>query len=678
MGLCNAEQEKDRLEQELNEMREKERALMASIPGGVAIYRLKKDGRVATDYVSESLAKVCGYSASEFLDYLRENSLVNLVPEDIPHVMEHAMESIEQNKPIHVTYRIYHKDRKEIMIRLDATIMPDTQLKEDEIAVVYAVHTVVSEESKQAIREQNHYRTIMDLLGIAYWEWSKAEGFFASENYSNYILSESPFEDVRKNSVFGNAIHPDDIALLKDFFSKGDNQEERASVIVRMGMKDGTFHWTEIFGFKEYAENGETLRMSCVMRDVDKEWIEQNEKLEEALKQAKTALSKAKKADEAKNEFLSRMSHDLRTPMNAVIGLSALTLDDAKNPQIVRENMTKMRSASDFMLGLINDILDMAKIESGAVTLYKEPYAYQEFLVNMKTMFQAQCEQKGITFEMVEPKHNPIAYTDKVRINQIFFNIISNAVKYTPPGGRISYEVKNLRLDGDIASADCYITDTGIGMSEEFQKHLFEPFMQESDRVTPELQGSGLGLSITKKLVELMDGSIRIESKKGEGTTVIVHIPFEILSMNAAKKVEVEANPEDVSGQLKDKRILLVEDHPLNTQIAKNILEKKEMFVMHAENGQRAVEIFEASPIGNFDAVLMDIRMPVMSGLEAAKAIRALEREDAKTVPIIAMTANAYEEDIRKSREVGMDAHLSKPIDPKKLYETLAKYINKI
>ncbi|MDD3404276.1 MAG: response regulator [Hespellia sp.] len=672
----NARLEKYRLEQKIREIHKKEQVLMASIPGGVAIYRIKKDGKVTTDYVSESLAKMCDYQADEFLAYLRENAIVNLVQEDVPEVMKHVMESLEKGTSINVTYRIYNKAQEEILIRLDANVMPETPLEEGDVAVLYAVHTVVSEEAKQEKREQNHYRTIMNMLGIAYWEWSKENGFYASKKYYNYLLSKSPLEDVKNNRVFEPAVYPEDVSLLKEFFNQTDYQEDHASVIVRMGMADGTYHWTEIFGFKEYASSGEQMGMSCVMRDVDKEWLEQNEKLEKALKQAQAALAKAKKADDAKDEFLSRMSHDLRTPMNAVIGLSALTLDEADHPETVRENMTKMRLASDFMLGLINDILDMAKIESGAVTLYKEPYAYQDFVVNMKTMFQAQCEQKGITFVMPEYTCNPLAYVDKVRINQIFFNIISNAIKYTPSGGTISYEIKNLKFDGSTASADCVISDNGIGISEEFQAHLFEPFMQESDRVTPELQGSGLGLSITKKLVELMGGEIHIESKKGEGTSVTVHMTLEIMSMNAHKAHITEVDPEKMSSILKGKRILLVEDHPLNTHIAKALLEKKQMSVSHAENGQRAVEMFEASPVGNFDVILMDIRMPIMSGLDATREIRALARKDARKVPIIAMTANAYDEDVKKSRKAGMNEHLSKPIDPEKLYETLAKYIS--
>lgn len=398
------------------------------------------------------------------------------------------------------------------------------------------------------------------------------------------------------------------------------------------------------------------------------------EEEEQKRKELTTALKVAEQATKAKTDFLSRMSHDLRTPMNAIIGLSALTIDDAAKPEIVSDNMTKLRSTSNFMLSLINDILDMAKIENGTIELHPAPYAYNDFIMNMKTMFTAQCEQKDVTINFEEPKINPVAYIDKTRLNQIFFNIISNAVKYTKPGGTIDYRTDNLILKGNILSADGIVTDNGIGMSREFQEHMFEAFVQEDDSITPELQGTGLGLSITKQLVEMMDGTIAIESEKGKGTKVTIHLDFPLLSQNEII-VEKKAKVSDYGKVLFDKNILLVEDHPLNARIAMRLLEKQKINVIHAENGKVAVDKFSSSPEGFFDMILMDIRMPEMDGYEATRAIRSLPREDAKTVPIIAMTANAYESDIEESRKAGMNAHLAKPIEPQKLYEAIAGFI---
>ena len=410
----------------------------------------------------------------------------------------------------------------------------------------------------------------------------------------------------------------------------------------------------------------------CTVQDNTQEFKNETEQ----RKKLQSALEAAQRATKAKSDFLARMSHDLRTPMNAILGLAALTMDDAADAEKVRENMTKMRQASDFMIGLVNDILDLVKVEEGSVSLNMEPYSYKEFLLNMKTMFQPQCDAKGIQIQFAEAQLNPVGLTDKMRINQIFFNIFSNAVKYTPTGGSISCCVQNMRKEGKRIFGDYVIKDTGIGMSEEFQKHLFEPFVQEDSKVTPELQGSGLGLSITKHLVELMGGELMIHSKKGEGTTVIVRMSFELISENAREQIKAGEQKQDEQFLL-GKKVLLVEDHPLNAQIARNLLEKKKMIVVYAENGQAAVDKFSASEVGTFDAVLMDIRMPQMNGLDAARTIRGLARPDALRVPIIAMTANAYDEDIREALASGMNEHLTKPIEPEVLYRTLEKSVLK-
>jgi len=401
--------------------------------------------------------------------------------------------------------------------------------------------------------------------------------------------------------------------------------------------------------------------------------VEQEEK---KRKELEVALVNAKQATQAKTDFLSRMSHDLRTPMNVIMGLNALTLDEADNPEAVRANMAEARTASDFMMSLINDILDMAKIEKSGMELHPVMYSYGEFLRNMEIMFEGQCRKKDIELHFRKQELHPTVMVDKLRLNQIFFNIFSNAVKYTPEGGRIDYYAENMTVADGRLTGDYVIRDNGVGMSEEFQKHMFDPFVQEDNSITPELQGSGLGLSITKQLVELMGGSLRIESAKGKGTTVTIHLVLDLIE--GQELVEKKETSEMESGDLErlaGKNILLVEDHPMNAQIARKLLEKQKMQVIHEENGRLGVERFKSSEEGYFDAVLMDIRMPEMSGLEASRAIRQLKRGDAKTVPIIAMTANAYAEDIKKSKAAGMNAHLAKPINPQQLYGELIKYM---
>ncbi|MDD3278927.1 MAG: ATP-binding protein [Lachnospiraceae bacterium] len=418
-------------------------------------------------------------------------------------------------------------------------------------------------------------------------------------------------------------------------------------------------------------------QMINMQRELNRALME-SRRMQEELKQneeLRIALEVSEKAGKAKMDFMSRMSHDLRTPMNVIMGLTAATLDEADHPEAVRENMTHIRSASDYMLGLINDILDMDTVEKDAVILKPEPYSYHEFLMEMETLFQAQCTAKNIVLEIIRPSLNPIVMTDKQRLKQIFFNIISNAVLYTPPGGKISMGAYDVKFDDakKRISAVYRVADNGIGMSEVFKEHLFEPFAQEDNGISSELKGNGLGLSITKRLLEQMGGTIQVESEKGKGTTVSVKLSFDLAVESQIKIPETGSNHAEQS--LAGKNILLAEDHPLNAQIARKLLEKKKMNVIHAENGKLAVELFAASPIGGFDAVLMDIRMPEQSGLEAASAIRNMERTDAATIPIIAISANAYPKDIQESLNAGMNAHLAKPIKPTELYEMLERFI---
>ena len=389
------------------------------------------------------------------------------------------------------------------------------------------------------------------------------------------------------------------------------------------------------------------------------------------------ALQKANVANAAKTDFLSRMSHDMRTPMNAIIGITALALDETTNPVAVRDNLNKINQASHFLLSLINDILDMTKIEDGAVELHKEPYSYKDFISNLQTMFEPLCSEKGIelVFELTNMPLPPVL-TDKMRINQIFFNLLSNAVKFTPEGGKIIYRETNAYVENNCLHGDYQIIDNGIGMSKEFQKNMFKPFVQEDNGITSRIEGTGLGLSITKSLVELMNGTLTVESEKDKGTTVTVHLDIDLTTEAYENSTDSTEDTSAAKPVLQGKRVLLVEDHPLNTEIATRLLAKKDMVITCAENGEAALQRFQDSVLYSYDAILMDIRMPVMDGLTAAREIRKLDREDAKTIPIIAMTANAYQEDIQMSKAAGMNAHLAKPIEPKKLYSILTEHLS--
>ncbi|MDD3336089.1 MAG: transporter substrate-binding domain-containing protein [Eubacteriales bacterium] len=374
----------------------------------------------------------------------------------------------------------------------------------------------------------------------------------------------------------------------------------------------------------------------------------------------------------AKSEFLSNMSHDMRTPMNGILGVLNLTLDEPGLSEEVRCNLCSIQDSSKYLLRLINDTLDMSKIENNKLTLNQETVDVEQLIRNVVGYVEPLAKAGGVAFN-VTAVNAELEYikTDPLRIQQIFVNIVSNAIKFTPRGGKVDMTIECLKRENGIAYDRISVKDTGIGMSKEFLPHIFEAFEQEKTVASTANNGTGLGMSIVKRLVEMIGGRIEINSEQGIGTEVIVWINFERVYPSEEELNRIHLKSDVETQALTGKRVLLAEDHPLNAKIAIKVLEKKQMIVEHVENGQLAVERFRDAPAGYYDVVLMDIRMPVMDGLEAAKAIRALPREDAKTVPILAMTANAFEEDVKKSLNAGMNAHLSKPIEPQKLYSIL-------
>lgn len=402
-----------------------------------------------------------------------------------------------------------------------------------------------------------------------------------------------------------------------------------------------------------------TLRIKDI---INKKELEDKLALEKALKESE-------QANQAKTEFLSRMSHDIRTPMNAIIGMTKLAKEET-DPDKTLEYLSHIDSSSQFLLGLINDILDLSKIESGQIELHLEPCTLEEFEDSVNTVIRPLMKEKGIEFVFEMKCGATCLMLDKLRFNQIFFNLLSNAIKFTPAGGRIEFIAEHIPPKHGKYGARYYVRDNGIGMSEDFIPHMFEAFTQEAAQQTAAYQGSGLGLPIVKSLVEAMDGTIQVESSPGKGTEYTIDL--------YAKEAIPEADEADntaESGGIAGSNVLLVEDNELNTMVAKLILEKMEVRVTCAENGQRAIDIFRSLRDYYFDAILMDVRMPVLDGIETTKQIRAMDSEYAKTVPIIAMTAEAFTQQQKKTIEAGMNEHMSKPIEPELLYDTLSRYI---
>lgn len=403
--------------------------------------------------------------------------------------------------------------------------------------------------------------------------------------------------------------------------------------------------------------------------------------LEEKHRQQLTAaLQTAEAANAAKTEFLSRISHDIRTPLGIISNMTDFALADIHDETALRNDLAKIKSADGFLLSLINDVLDISKIDSGKIQLNPEPYSYEDHYANNRNMLQPMCESKCLRFEF-KRLHSDVGIiiADKIRLNQITLNVLSNAVKYTPPGGTITYVSTTENLPHDKIRYGFEITDTGIGMSEEFQKKLFEPFTQEHANPfrQPNMAGTGLGMAIVKKLVDLMGGTISVESKLGKGTTVRCSIVFPDAKRDPKYKTLLQKEVETEVPVQKDLQgtILIVEDHPVNSEIAKRILQSFGLKTAQAKNGQVALEMFKQAPGNTYQAILMDIQMPIMNGYEATRHIRALPRPDARRIPIIAMTADAFSDAMDKGLEAGMNEYLVKPLDPQKLYQVLKERI---
>lgn len=390
-----------------------------------------------------------------------------------------------------------------------------------------------------------------------------------------------------------------------------------------------------------------------------------------AEKEKQAAL---RQVSETKTEFLSRISNDIKIPMNVIVGMTALGMEETDNPEKMAECLEKIDTASHFLMGLLNDLVDVSKIEMGRFRLHPKAYAFSGLVESIRIMMEPMCAEKQIDFEMSGEEININIMADPMRFEQLFFNLLNNAVKFTPRGGKVSFKVCNYAVHNNQFSADYVVKDNGIGMSEEFQQLLFEPFTQEMRDVAHKRHGAGLGLAIVQNVVELMGGKIDVRSGIGEGTEVKIHLDVDLAQIQPEKAVE-KVNEERIRATLKGKRVLLVEDHPLNTEIAKRILERYEMKITAVEDGVTAVELFEKSKLRYFDVVLMDIIMPEMDGLEAARRIRRIARADAQITPIIAMSASDAQEDVDACKEAGMNTHIAKPVEPQKLYQILCEYL---
>ena len=431
---------------------------------------------------------------------------------------------------------------------------------------------------------------------------------------------------------------------------------------------DGTWILSMIVPQK-YDENGRVVSVLLANRDFTEEKKRELEQ-EEALRQEKI---KAEKANEAKSIFLFNMSHDIRTPMNAIIGMTSLIRHDAGNKDKVIEYADKIAISSQHLLGIINDVLDMSKIEAGKTVFKYSDFSILDAIEELNTIFHSQANEKNQSFIITKEnlKHEWVN-GDKVHLMQIFSNLLSNAIKYTQEGGIIQFIAEESETNSSTYGKYHFIvSDNGMGMSADFKETIFDAFTRAESSVTNKIQGTGLGMAITKNLVESMGGTIEVESEPNRGSSFEVILNLKIVENRVVSSTEQIEMHETDSDILDGMRILCAEDNELNAEILMELLKLEGAECTICENGKRILEAFEQSVPGEYDMILMDVQMPVMNGYEATEAIRRSSHEQAKTIPIIAMTANAFSEDMQHSLAAGMNAHISKPVDMKLLKKTI-------
>ena len=430
---------------------------------------------------------------------------------------------------------------------------------------------------------------------------------------------------------------------------------------------DTAYEWHEINVFIDTEEDGRRIA-NILGRDV----TEAHEKAD-----TKAQLEIANAASAAKSAFLFNMSHDIRTPMNAIIGFTELLEKHLDDKELAESYIKKIQTSNDFLLSLINNVLEMARIESGKTTLdetYWDAYAFNDTLYSL---FDSQMKEKGITFTRTNRVQHPDVICDETKLREIFLNILSNALKYTPSGGKVTMNLTEIPSDMQgYAMYQTVIEDTGIGMSEEFLPHLFEEFTRERSSTESKLNGTGLGMPIVKKLVDLMQGTIEVESKVGKGTKITVTLPHRIAQDGDTQRVIEKGKGYDETC-FQGKRILLAEDNALNAEIAITILEEAGFEVEHAEDGIICVDMMEKADAGYYDLILMDIQMPNMDGYKATKTIRKFSDPIKAGITIVAMTANAFEEDKKNAYEAGMNWHIAKPIKVDALMSALTEILKK-
>lgn len=682
------EAELNKAKEQLQQKQQQMEVVLHSVNGGVK--SSNDDDTYSYAYISEELPGMFGYTMEEFKKFTGNNAMGMVYPPDLPRALADCNECFKDGNPTYSTkYRVPCKDGslKWVMDSGRKTKTPEGN------TIINSIYLDITKDEEASQSELNHERRTKQ----QYYDLLSS---INSNYYFIYLVNLEDgsgiplrlpetecavFTSYSTNGLYDieplvrSHFHPDDSAKILEHFSLSGLRRQKKdrhidfALECRSRLFGSEYRWTA-FNSTLLAQSDGYHQIILTLRDIHEDKLKELRE-QQALQEAFDA---AKAANMAKNEFLSRMSHDIRTPMNAIMGMTAIAGKYLDDKDRIQDCLAKITTASNHLLNLINEVLDMAKIESGKLNLLEEDFSISAMLQELLDLINPQLLVKKHHFTLTKaPELRDNVLGDKLRLKQLLLNILANAIKYTPPYGSISLEVREThsRLH-DTIGYEFIITDNGIGMDSEFAAKIFEPFARASDSRTSEIEGTGLGMTIALNIARMMNGTIDVQSTLGKGSafkaTVYLRPHQQIRSSKASAPAASIDSLQEIS--CRGKQVLLVEDNELNLEIAVELLKYAGLNITTAKNGLEGLDKFKAAPPGTYALILMDIQMPVMNGLEAAKAIRALPVKDAQTVPIVAMTANAFPEDIAATLQAGMNEHLSKPIDLEQFHSILQKW----
>lgn len=583
---------------------------------------------------------------------------------------EYVLAQLRTKKKFYVRYQVKDSSYglKHMEIHFSAT-----EKTEEENCAIFAqrdVNAVVKKEEKYMLEARQNLEDILEGARTGIWTIELEEGcqprMYADRTMRILLGVPDEIEPEACYRHWFKNIEPDYVEMVQEAV-QGILETGRSEVIYPWNHPELGKIYVRCGGVPDKTFKKPGNRLNGYHQDITDTMVAKKKQEQSILE----LLEKVRRANSAKSEFLSHMSHDLRTPINGILGMLAIMEKSQDDPERQRECRKKIRVSTEHLLSLVNDVLQVSKQESGRAAVVEEPFDLHDILDNCISLLSSKAEEREVRLTLKEEvlQHSRLI-GNPLHVQQILMNIIDNALKYNRPHGSVFIQAKELSCQAGTASYQFVVEDTGIGIGEEFIKHIFEPFTQEHQDARTHYNGVGLGMSIVKELVDQMKGSIEIDSQVGKGSVFRIILPMQIDEAWSPQSADEEQN---LRGNIAGMRVLLVEDNEINCETMEFMLTEAGAAVVTANDGKAAVDAFAASDPGTFDCVLMDLMMPVMSGYEAARVIRGLERSDAETVPIIALSANAFEEDVAMAKAAGMNEHLAKPVDIKKMFRVMGR-----